>query len=475
MANNDRDITIGMKAVGAEQTRAAIQRVQEANKGLTDDLNRLDSLRERAELLQENAEAVDELGESSNTASPKLDKIIGIQRAQVAFQIGQSISRMAATVKGLSNDFKETDKELSDTFSATATGLDSLSGALSGAAQGFAVGGPFGAAVGGTIGLLTGPLKEAFTEMTDSIRKAKEAEKEAEESVKRLATARRAFADQVKAENLEGFFNREFQAIDKEVKALESRDKIAKAQRDADAAIQENFKTQAKPDYYGNIKQPSERDVAAQKVVVDLTKQLTDIDAKVSLAASVAAELESKANLAKAGAETAAQSLGEGSDAYKQLESEAAKVVKAAEAKRSEAEEVAALADAEKQKLLAETAGKFQELTAAAGESVTATAAAAIESIKAVEKEQGGQLAADARGAMERLTKLLTDSIPDSQQIEAISQAMMQFRGSQDAVNNSMVQNFDEIIKTNRTTQSFLAAQQQQIKELGDRISQIQR
>ena len=80
------------------------------------------------------------------------------------------------------------------------------------------------------------------------------------------------------------------------------------------------------------------------------------------------------------------------------------------------------------------------------GGKITAAAQAAAATMQQVADENGGQLAGTAKGAMDRLTAILTDAIPDEKQVDAINQAMKAFRGSQDAANAGVVGNFDAML-----------------------------
>ena len=80
------------------------------------------------------------------------------------------------------------------------------------------------------------------------------------------------------------------------------------------------------------------------------------------------------------------------------------------------------------------------------GGKVTAMVKDAIGVIQQVADNNGGELKGTAKGAMDKLTAILADSIPDEQQVDAINQAMKAFRGSQDAANAGVVGNFDAMI-----------------------------
>ena len=113
------------------------------------------------------------------------------------------------------------------------------------------------------------------------------------------------------------------------------------------------------------------------------------------------------------------------------------------------------------------------KVTTESGDKVTKMATDAMTVMQQVADQNGGQLQGAAKGAMDKLTAILADSIPDEQQVEAINQAMKAFRGSQDAANAGVVANFDGMLKCVNGLLGEIATHKKQIADMQQQISQM--
>ncbi|MBK1884823.1 hypothetical protein JIN85_20605, partial [Luteolibacter pohnpeiensis] len=232
----------GAEASGEGTIRIDTSKVTErvaANTQLEESLRRTEAAADDTERkLSELEKALDEMGEASEESGDKLDRLVSLQRAQLAAEIGNGISRIADVVKSASTSLQEADPKISKTLGNISSGLDSVGNAVSTAAQGFAVGGPFGAAVGGLIGLLTGPLNHAFESMTQDLQKAGEKEKLAKESLHAYTRALEERRTTLANQRLEEFYGREEKAIKSANDELRRQNELLTARRNAEAAEQ---------------------------------------------------------------------------------------------------------------------------------------------------------------------------------------------------------------------------------------------
>jgi hypothetical protein len=270
MADSNK-IEIRIEGSGGDQAAAEIRKVEAAQDALQASAEQtgtrgfggmLDGVPERAdeaaeaikkidaaavpfsEHLGEAADHVEDLGDQANGANDKLDKIINIQRAQIANEIAGGLGQIGAKVREASKDFAEADPEFSKTLGDLSLGLEMASGAASGAAQGFAVGGPFGAAVGALIGGAIAPFIQAMDDMTASLARASSSEAQAAEMKRRLAEAQaganeNSFRAIEASEELRDAYNAESDAIDGITAAIRRRNEIQGAEAEADKAIRD--------------------------------------------------------------------------------------------------------------------------------------------------------------------------------------------------------------------------------------------
>ena len=372
---------------------------------------------------------VKQVGETATKADPQLGQIVNLGRAAAAAQLAQGIGKIGETIRGLGADFKSTDAKLASTLENSATALDSVTGALSGAAQGFAVGGPFGAAVGGMIGLLSGPLKTAYAEMTEAIRGASKAEEAAAENVKKLADARRAYAQEQRNLAIRAIYDGETAAISKTVTEMEKLARLSAAQRSADAATAAAVNGPATPQ---------------QKITNDQSAALAEVQANVDEAQALATESAKLATAAAANAERVIKSQGETSEAATKAVADRDAAVQRADTEQARADEIAQSSQIKEQQILAAALTAENALAEQAGDSITSIGENALKGMQATAKEEGVKLDAAQKLGMQTLSKLLTDSIPDEKQYQPIKQAMELFRSGLNSFHQAQ---FDSMTK----------------------------
>lgn len=417
-------IDVEISTTGATKGEAAIDSQGEGAKRLDEALKRVNETTQRVK------KSIAENGTEAESVSPKIDRVISLQRAQIAAQLAVNISQAADGIRRLAVEAGPANKDMADALMATSMAAESLGNGLSFAAQGFAVGGPMGAGIGATIGLMVGPLRSAFEDMNRSLAAAAQGQKNAAASADMLTQARAKLAAQVTGEKVSGIYQEELDFLNRQVKALESIQRIRAAERSADVAV---AGPQTTPDGMGS-------DLDSQLAAVD--SKVAAAENKVRLLALIADEAENRASMLDglyvAGMATTAQV----KDAVAQAKIAAVTSADAA----SGLDEVRRMADAEKAKILAGSRDKFSELAAETNAAITEQAQAALAVIQAKAAEQGGQLGPLAKGSFDELTRILSDNIPDASQTQAIEQAMKMFRTSAEARDSAIFNGITEML-----------------------------
>lgn len=463
---DDKTTKIGITTTGdtsgAEKVEKSIFKIEDAGKQAQRELD-VEAAKQR-QALDELDDSTQQVGESAKETDEQLKRMINIERAQVASQVAKSVAQIGSAVKNLANDIRGTDSELAETLDNSAVALDSVTGALSGAAQGFAVGGPFGAAVGGLIGLMSGPLKSAYDGMVTDLNNAAKAENAAAIATAKLKQARADFVKEVRDNNIRAIFDSETTAIDNTIKAIEKKARLDAAQRSADSEINKVF---------GGPQTPR------QSIETDKAESFAQIDADVKEAADLAKEAGKQALAAMANASRVIEAQGELAPAAIKAANERDAAVRAADDASAKAGEIKESAAIEKQKIVAQAAGEFQNLSTEVSKTLVDQGEAALKAMEQAAKAEGEKFPRDSKLAMEKLLLIFNDAIPDSQQLDQISTAMVQFRDSQSGAHqsiadnmNAMITNTNQLKANQQTIAAAIAAQSREITILQGRFEQ---
>ena len=355
----DSEVELKLKATGGDQVAAEAQKAEDGIEDLTDGVEDLKKELGPVEKAADDAgKSLGKMGGDADDAAGKLDTLVNLQRAEVANKIAGGLATIGAKVKEAAEDFAESDPEFSKTLQGISDGIDSASGAMSGAAQGFAVGGPFGAAIGALVGGLMPQVKQAFDDMTESIKGASEAEARAVEMKEKLKTAQENFAAAVLSDEIKDQYEAQTEALKNLLSELDSarkgtaaEDKVASARRDnADA---EAIRNGANPE-----------DVKAQRAKDDAARAKARIDYEVDNEKKVMLEKQKIADEAARGLDGLK---ADGGATGKQVEEAEAILKKAQEAADAAARSYAdktALAPLEKEAIDTKAAGRVDGLAA---------------------------------------------------------------------------------------------------------------
>ena len=492
MANDGKkfDIEIGTSAdtAGLEQVKRELEAVQQAGKEAANpmaDGSQLAAGAERAaegtrkveEALQDTREAaadvadevekigekVGEVSEAADDAEPKFDKLINIQRAQVAAQIAQVLGQAATALRGMAANLGEVGKDNGRTLGNVATGLDAVSAAAGGAAQGFAVGGPFGAAVGGLIGLLSVPLKNAITGTIDDLKALKQSELDAAAAAKKYEEAVVEKSRRVRAEGLAAFFGAELAVlrsiggeIERQNRLIASRRETERAQRSTanDAAVGAGADpvrvtaneqiTRANEDIAASIKRVAD----ARKLADGLAEEAALLDQKLK-------KIESDSGATRQAVEAAAAEAKKAQEAAK----EAAADVPVTEQIEADTQE----------RIRAELQQSFQGLERDVAAGITTEVTTAIGKVEAKAAEQGGKLSGLAGDSLQGLYDLVRDNIPDSAQLGRIETLMANFRSSSEGRDEKLIEGLDGVVAAIRKRDAEIDRLNGQIQDLNRR------
>jgi hypothetical protein len=431
---------------------------------LLDDLQkRIDALRQgNRELAEETGELgknMEDLGESSTTASSQMDTLAKLGKAGAIHILGQSIQVVAQGIRGLSKDFEGVNDSASAALEMAANGAEALGNATSAAAQGWAVAGPLGAAIGASASLIVSVVRPAYQGMVEDLKNSKEAQDRAEESVRKLAEARREFAEQTRRENMAAFFQTELNLIEAQVKAMERRARVAAAVRDAETA-----------EARAGVGDATGAQAARMGIAIDFQSRSDSIRAAIEKAENLAAAAEERASVLRLKTAELAESQGEMTDVTVRAREQAAAAEKAAAEARADAEAAAEIGAAQMRELFANFTSRFSE---AADTAAQEAAGAASEVIAAVEKS-GTQLSAFQQQAMANLRAIVADGQVAQDETRTLNEALQAiisgWQGDTKtlitimAAGNDITRNLATELSTLRAEQERLRAQVNQLQ-----------
>lgn len=340
-----------------------------------------------------------QLAEEERRHADQLREIADIQQRILAGQLAQELGKIGSQLKGISpevdlligsadnflNILATTGDPIKATMAVAATAIDAVMDAYRGAAA-----------------------------------QAKELSKQEQEDLKRFAEMRQNLASQLRAENLAAFFEREASAIDKAADALERQARIAKAQREANAAV---------ADAFGGGRSDTEQ------IQTELNRKLTEIEAELVKLRGLADLATTKANTADATAQLTATNEGAESPAAKQAAAAAQEARNAAEQAQNRVAEFTAVSESQKQILFAGAAKEFQSLGTDVAAKLAEQAEAAKKTLEQAAQEQGDKFAAGGKAAIEKLIGLLADGRITPDEIAQMQNAIEQGRVSQIGLN----------------------------------------
>lgn len=213
-------------------------------------------------------------------------------------------------------------------------------------------------------------------------------------------------------------------------------------------------------------------------LAVGVDNQLSQLDARLAEAVAKAEQAASEADGAVALMNEVAREGDEFSDKYKEVSAAAERAIAQKEEAQLDLENERQKFEAAKAAIDANTQASLSNLETEVNRDtdakIQATNAQILATMQAVVDAQGGQLTADAAGAMDRFRQMITDTIPDANQLEAINQLVQQFRGSQSAAQAGLVQNFDALLVESRAIVGEVRRQAGEISSLKAQISALQ-
>jgi DNA repair exonuclease SbcCD ATPase subunit len=367
-----------------DQETAALERQAEA-------------AQELADAVEEASERIEEAGENSEAAGPKLDDVVGLQRAAGVQQFGEALGRAAGMVRNLANDLEGAGVKGAGLVSGLATGMESVSAGLQGAAAGFMAGGPLGAAIGGTIGLLTGPLNKAITSTVNDFKALKQAEDDAATAARNYKNAFDAANVEVRRNSLFEFFDRGKQAITDAIAEYQRFVQVRDATSEADTAVRK-AQTSGDTSFRGaasNVQ--ADFDSRIQK----LENDIADARKSAELAEKAAVQAELNANSAKVSESTTQADVD-------QIRQEAQAAREAADKAQANADGAVLLAEQRLRTVIAEKDEQVRQTLADVGDEAAASGQRIIDLVNSASK-QGETLTEAQKTAVTSLQQILLD------------------------------------------------------------------
>jgi hypothetical protein len=317
-------------------------------------------------------------------------------------------------------------------------------------------------------------------QLTATAYKAMKADmKDAEAAAKRYVDQQKFMVQQqqkldnlTRQEFIAGVYEREADALERQLRAMQRINELRAAQGSAEAA-------RAAADL--TIAQNTGGNVTAAKgnvIAVGVENQLAQLEGSLAEATAKAEQAAREADGAVALMNEVAREGDEFSDKYKEVSAAAEKAIVQKEEAQLDLENERQKFEAAKAAIAANTDASLSslqtEVSNATDAKIQEKNTQILAAMQATVDAQGGQLTADAAGAMDRFRQMISDTIPDSNQMEAINQLVQQFRGSQSAAQAGMVANFDALLVDTKTLASDVARQKGELAALQAQIKSLQ-
>lgn len=315
-------------------------------------------------------------------------------------------------------------------------------------------------------------LSNSYRAMMADIDNAKKAEENYNAQLRANSDLRKQIAERNRADFISSALAKETEYLERQVEALERINELRAAQGDS-AAVRANAAVTIAQNTGGDV-----TGAKANAIAIGVDNQLDALASKLAtgeaaLASAVQDFDKKRTFLAEAlrlsgGVET--QEVFDASQAAAAAENTVAEARAALDNLRAITAEqraaIAAGAEAQISELAAGLRNDIEDKTKTFVEGAAAN-------INAVVDASGPALAADAKGAIDRFQNLINDTIPDSQQMDAITASVRQFRGSQSTMLSGLTENFDELLRQSGGIISEVSRQKTEIARLRGQIEQL--
>lgn len=265
--------------------------------------------------------------------------------------------------------------------------------------------------------------------MLDANEKAKELDKAQKEHAQSMAAVRTKILADVKAEKMAEFFQRETDAVNEQIDALERRSKVQSAIASAQSAV-------------GGAVSPGGADpgvAEAARVNSETTAKLAEIDRQVALAGDTLAAATRNVEIANLALKEAVHREGPGGESAIAAEAK----LKAAEELKAQLEkdfqDIKDISTAKTAEIVAEAQTQFDKITEQTTAQWTAGVAAIQTELQAEIDKQGASASSSLKSSLEGFAAVMADGQIKPEEIARLNTAFEQLKNSQNQFNSKVL------------------------------------
>lgn len=374
----------------------------------------------------------------------KLEKLEDNSRKLVAVEVAGAASRIADEFRGIS---PELDQMIG--------GFTNFIGILS------STGDPVKATIGAIIGEIGNLIKA--TQEFDAMNE--ETARRQTEMLEAIRNGRALLAQQIRSENLAKFYDDETAALDRQIAAIERKARVDKAQAEAAAAAAAAGRTFSANSASANGTPVSEEARKVEETFVSLTAKLDGLNKEMQKQEELLAVAEQRAVRAANQASITAKQEGDGSQNALAMAAEAEKLQAAFDEAQQDFDALKQITDATRDKLLSEALVSFEGIRTQVPQALAGEASKVISELENAARQQGGELSATARAALESLRTVMADGVIKPEEIAAVQTAVAQVNSSREAFDNVILSGFQRLTADNISLASRISDILKQLDE----------
>jgi len=399
------DISTTANTAGADQTASSLDGVSKSFFKVQTEAEKAQSAIDVAAV--KNKQSLDAAAAAADAYERQLEEIRSATERLVAANLADAVGK-------ISKAFGDFGPEAEFAISGVQNFLNVLANTGDPIKASFAV---VGTAIGGVV--------NAFTEATE---KSKELDKAQKEHAESMASVRRQILAGIRAENMAEFFQGETDAINKQIEAIDRREKVKATIASAEASL-------------GGLADTTGMNqdvVEAAKINAETTRKLAEIDNQVVVVAEKLAKADELVSIAKAQLSEAMRE-GPGGPSVAPAQAALTSAENQRESFANELEVLNLTLDALKQEVLAKAATSTTNILTDIDKEMVDNLQDLKTELAAEIERQGANASSAGRSALENLTTVLADSQIKPEEFALIGTAFQQLNSSTEQLNNKMI------------------------------------
>jgi hypothetical protein len=419
------DISTTANTSGADQAASSLDDVASSAEGVEKSFFKAQSAAEEA-MKAADVEAVkskqslDAAAAAADAYEKQLAEIQTATERMVAANLAEAVGKISKAFGDISPEAE-----------MAVSGVQNFLGVLA------STGDPIKASIALTATAIGGVVK-AFTEAEEKSKQLDKAQKEHAES---MASVRSQILANIKAENMAKFFQGETDAINKQIDAIDRREKVKATIASAEASL-------------GGLADTSKLNqdvVEAAKINAETTRKLAEIDNQVVVAAEKLSEADRLVSVATQRLKDAIKREGAGGPSVAPAEAALTSAKNQRESFANQLEDLKLTLDAQKQEVLAKAAAATTGVLADIDKEMVDNLQDLKSELEAEVQKQGASASSAGKSALENLTKVLADGQITPEEFALIGTAFQQLNSSTEQLNNKIISSLNLQYSQNTT------------------------